>query len=255
MSKLSSGSSGKKEIYKCRLIAHDYLFFSTFGFRDTNMTNYIGNYALMYAINRTIQEIQRNASGTIPHYMEDTLKMRIYTTPAYLDSSPNNTIPLSDNSSIKWETQPQIYVTFNSINTITQLTENSRINLPQIGRKSKFSPLNSFTFFAIGGKPTGIVRLGKKQVSCRIFSKPLQIKESNSNTFHPSHPVNIEDIKKLQPTDLKNAELIKQTPPLIVNAYLKAEHYVCFDETGTYNILKPDIEKYQMAAFPDEYSH
>jgi CRISPR type I-D-associated protein Csc1 len=240
--------SHPKIIYKCRLVAHDYLFFSTIGFRDTLMTNYIGNYALMYAINRRTSETQRNASGTTPFYERDMPKMKIYSTPASITTESK--VPITKYDLIIWENQPQTYVTFNSVNTITQLTETSRVNLPQIGRKAKFLPLNSFEFFAIGGDPSGVLRLGKKQVACRIFAEPLNVKEISSNTFHPSHPINLEDAKGLLTTNIKSAELIKQTPPLIVNAYLKAEHYVCSDRMNTYNILKPDASKYQNVAFP-----
>jgi CRISPR type I-D-associated protein Csc1 len=212
------------------------------------MTNYIGNYALMYAINRKTSDIQRNASGTVPFYKEDMPKMTIYATPAFATS--DSEVPLAQSNTIRWENQPQVYITFNSVNTITQLTETNRVNLPQIGRKAKCPPLNSFEFFAMGGNPSGVVRLGKKQVPCRIFAVPLNVKEVSSSVFHPSHPINLEDLTGLIPTDIKSAELIKQTPPLIVNAYLKAEHYVCTDGIKTYNVVKPDAGKYQNVALP-----
>lgn len=237
-----------KSVYKCRLVAHDYLFFSTTGFRDTKMTNYIGNYALMYAINRKTSDIQRNASGTVPFYKEDMPKMIIYATPAFATSESK--VPLAPYNIIKWENQPQVYITFNSVNTITQLTETNRVNLPQIGRKSKCPPLNSFDFFAIGGNPSGVIRLGKKQVPCRIYTVALSVKEVSSNIFHPSHPINLEDLMGWTPTDIKSAELIRQTPPLLVNAYLKAEHYVCSDGIKTYNVVKPDAAKYRSVLLP-----
>lgn len=236
-----------QSIYKCRLVAHDYLFFSTTGFRDTTMKNYIGNYALMYAINRKTSDIQRNASGTVPFYKEDLPKMKIYATPAF--GTSDSKVPLAHNI-IKWQNQPQTYITFNSVNTITQLTETSRVNLPQIGRKAKCQPLNSFDFFAIGGNPAGVVRLGKKQVPCRIYANPLSVKEVASNIFHPSHPINLEDLTEWTPKDIKSAELIRQTPPLLVNAYLKAEHYVCSDSVKTYYVVKPDACKYQSVLLP-----
>ena len=244
----NSADTLQESIYKCRLVAHDYLFFSMMGFRDTRMTNYIGNYALMYAINRRTSDIQRNASGTSPFYEKDMPKMKIYATPASIASESK--VPIAKNNLIRWENQPQVYVTFNSINTITQLTETSRVNLPQIGRKAKFPPLNSFEFYAIGGDPSGVLRLGKKQVACRVFAEPLNVKEVSSDAFHPSHPINMEDLRDLVPTDIKSAELIKQTPPLIVNAYLKAEHYICSDGINTYNVVKPDARKYQSVALP-----
>ena len=235
-------------IYKCRLVAHDYLFFSTIGFRDTTMTNYLGNYALMYAINRKINAVQRNASGTVPFYKEDLPKMAIYATPASFASESK--VPIAPDRIIQWENQPQAYVTFNSVNTITQLTETERANLPQIGRKAKHPPLNSFDFFAIGGNPRGIIRLGKKQVPCRIYSVPLGVNKVSSSIFQSSHPINLEDLTGWTPEDIKSAELIRQTPPLLVNARLKAQHYICSDGIKTYHIAKPDASRYRSVLLP-----
>jgi CRISPR type I-D-associated protein Csc1 len=243
-----SKDSTQELIYKCRLVAHDYLFFSTKGFRDTTMTNYIGNYALMYAINRNIREVQRNASGTVPFYEEDMPKMSIYATPASISSE--HRIPTNLNEAIPWENQPQIYITFNSVNTITQLTETERANLPQIGRKAKHPPLNSFDFFAVGGNPSGLIRLGKKQVPCRIYAFPLAVDEISSSVFQSSHPINLQDLTDWTYGDIKNAELIRQTPPLLVNARLKAQHYVCSDGVKKYKIIKPDAGKYRNVRMP-----
>lgn len=218
------------------------------GFRDTVMTNCIGNYALMYAINRYTAEVQRIASGTKPHYEEDMPRMPIYATPALLAAESN--IPIQLDRMIRWENQPQVYLTFNSVNTSTQLTETARANLPQIGRKAKYPPLNIFEFFALGGNPDGIVRLGKKQVPCRIYTYPLKIGGRSSAVFQPSHPVNLDDLKSWTPEDIKNAELVRQTPPLLVNARLKAEHYVCSDGKRTYNVARPDSDKYRRVSLP-----
>lgn len=240
--------SNRPIIYKCCLIAHDYLFFTTLGFRDTKMTNYIGNYALIYAINRCTQEIQRNASQTNPFYEQDLTKVPIYATPASVSSRPD--VPIAEGKVILWENQPQVYITFNSVNTVTQLTETGRANLPQIGRKAKYPPLNSFEFFAIGGNPSGIVRLGKKQVACRIFAVPLKIDRLSNGTFKPDHPINLIDLDNLAPEDIESAELVRQTPPLLVNASLKAPHYICSDGKRTYRIAKPDPIKYPSVLLP-----
>jgi len=235
-------------IYKCQLVAHDYLFFSSRGFRDTKVSDYIGNYALMYAINRNVAQIQRNAAGTTPFYDQDMKKVRIYTTPAFASTDPK--VPMAINNWIPWENQQPTYITFNSVNTITQSTENSRLNLPQIGRKSKFPPLNSFQFFAIGANPSGLIRLGKKQVPCRVFAEQLYIRELSSKIFHPDHPINMDDLKEIQPSAIKSGQLIKQNTAILVNAHIDAEHYICTDNTNkTYNVLKPDTYKYPDVSF------
>ena len=229
-------------MYRCRLVAHDYLFFTTLGFRDTTMTNYIGNYALIYAINRHVQAIQRNASGTRPCYRQDLPKVSIYATPASISSESE--IPLAGGKAFTWENQPKVYITFNSVNTLTQLTQTGRANLPEIGRKAKYPPLNSFDFFAIGGNPHGVIRLGKKQVPCRIFATPLTVERLLTGIFSPSHPVNFADLPSLLPEDIESAELIYQTPPLLVNARLRAAHYVCTDGKKTFYVAEPDPNKY-----------
>jgi CRISPR type I-D-associated protein Csc1 len=217
------------------------------GFRDTVMTNCIGNYALMYAINRYTDAVQRNASGTVPFYKDDMPKMSIYSSPAFM--ATEFSIPIQSKM-IRWENQPQIYLTFNSVNTMTQLTETARANLPQIGRKAKYPPLNSFEFFTIGGNPQGIVRLGKKQVPCRIYTYQLSIERSSSDIFQSSHPINLDDLEGWSPGDIKNAELIRQTPPLLVNARLKAKHYICTDGKRRYYIARPDPDKYRSVPLP-----
>lgn len=212
------------------------------------MTNYIGNYALIYAVNRHVQAIQRNASGTRPHYQQDLSKISIYVTPAFLSSESR--VPFAEDKRFTWENQPQVYITFNSVNTLTQLTETGRANLPQIGRKAKYPPLNSFEFFAIGGKPQGIVRLGKKQVPCRIFASPLKVDRVSEEFFTPSHPLSPTDLASLSPGDIESVELIRQTPPLLVNARLKATHYVCLDGERIFYVAKPDPNKYPNVPLP-----
>jgi len=248
LSSQEKGEVGNPSIYRCRLIAHDYLFFTTLGFRDTRMSGYIGNYALMYAVNRHIQPVQRNASGTVPSYSEDLPKMAIYATPASV--STESGVPIAEEKMLLWENRPQSYTTFNSVNTLTQLTETGRANLPQIGRKAKHAPLNNFGFFAIGGNPKGIIRLGKKQVSCRIFSSRLTIEREAVGFVRPSHAVNVLDLANVGPEDIKSAELIRQTPPLLINANLRTRYYVCFEGQKTYYVAKPDRDKYQSVSLP-----
>jgi len=241
-------TDAKTGIYRCKVVTHDYLFFTTLGFRDTTLTRYIGNYALIYAINRNIQTIQRNASGTKPFYQEDLSKVLIYATPAALSS--DKLTPLAVDKSIEWTSHPKAYVTFNSVNTLTQMTETGRANLPQIGRKAKYPPLNSFNFFAIGGNPAGIIRLGKKQIPCRVFTTPLKIEQVSEDLFEPSHPVNPSDLPDFSPKEIDRAEIVYQTPPLLVNVRLRAEHYICTDGRNKFYIAKPDPIKYLHVSLP-----
>jgi CRISPR type I-D-associated protein Csc1 len=212
------------------------------------MRNYIGNYALMYAMNRHVQVIQRNAAGTAPFYNQDMSKISIYATPAHISSQTR--VPLASHE-IAWENRHQTYITFNSVNTITQLTETGRANLPQIGRKARYPPLNNFEFFAIGGNPAGVIRLGKKQVPCRIHVTPLVVERTLTDMFQPSHPVNITDLGDMTAKDIESGELIRQTPPLLVNARLRCQHYICSDgHNKKFLIARPDPERYQDVLLP-----
>jgi CRISPR type I-D-associated protein Csc1 len=235
------------DIYHCTIVPHDYLFFTTLGIRDTTMTNYIGNYALNYAINRHVSAIHRNVSGTVPHYGSDMMAVSMYATPAFISDSRH--VPFA-HSVIAWENQPKVAFSFNSVATVTQLTDKANVSLPQIGRKYKQPPLNHFEFFSIGGKPEGLVRLGKKQVPCRIYSRRLTLNETSDSLYAPSHPINVNDLKTFDITSIKSGELIKQTPPLLVNALLRGRHYRCFYGKKEYLIAMPDAEKYPRVYIP-----
>lgn len=235
--------------YRCELVAHDYLFFTAFGTRDTSMNDYIGNYALMYAINTQINCVHRNASGTKPFYTDDLKHFTLYATPA----KPLPTSVISPSSGNKWNRWERVSHTFNSVNTLTQTTEQggkanlsrvgAKVNLPQVGAKEKFAPLNAFEFFVIGGSPPCVIRLGKKHASCRVFAYPLTLEKVSSGVFEACHPVNPMDAPgnfKLVYGDYK-----LQFPPLILNARLEGEHYVLKDGEKTYRVLKPSSKVYE----------
>lgn len=231
------------EIYRCVLMAHDYLFFTTVGVRDTSPSQLIGNYALIYAINRLAQ-IHRTASTTKPHYEEDFGKVRMYCTPASQPSSSAEAKPKICGTTLHWPNSPPVYFTYNSVNTLTQLTEEARGNFPTYGKKGKFPPLNSYVFFAIGGQPSGVVRLGKKQVPCRIHAEKLTVKGEDDGEFVPSHPVNPFDLEG-GAKSIVSGELIMAGYPILINAILRGKHYICINShENRYTIAKPDPAKY-----------
>ncbi|MEM3800050.1 MAG: type I-D CRISPR-associated protein Cas5/Csc1 [Thermoprotei archaeon] len=238
---------GRPEIYRCTLVAHDYLFFTTLGVRDTSPSRYIGNYALMYALNRFTSAVQRVASGTKPHYEDDLGRMLLYCTPAGPAESPY--IHLCGNK-IEWEGAPLTYFTYNSVNTITQATETGRSNFPTFGRKGKFPPLNAYVFFVLGGEPGGVVRLGKKQVACRVYAERLEFIGEEDGEFEPSHPVNPMDLEGFGVGSIVRGELVRAGYPLLVNARLRGRHYVCARGDKKFYIAKPNPQKYVMLALP-----
>lgn len=237
----------QRGIYRCVLVTHDYLFFTTMGVRDTSPSQLIGNYALIYAINRLVQ-IHRTASTTKPHYEEDLRKVRIYCTPASQSRFPAEARPKICSITLHRSNGPPIYFTYNSVNTLTQLVEEGRGNLPTYGKKGKFPPLNSYVFFAIGGQPSGVVRLGKKQVPCRIYTEKLIVKGEIDGEFVPSHPVNPLDLEG-GIKSIVSGELVMAGYPILINARLRGKHYICVDSyENRYMIAKPDPAKYSAVA-------
>lgn len=234
--------------YRCVLVAHDYLFFTSTGTRHTSMTNFIGNYALMYAINTQVNRTHRNASGTKPFYTEDLKRFSLYATPA--KPLVVSEVPLLF-SVLKWNRWERVSHTFNSVYTLVQTTDSTRKpNLPQIGSKEKFAPLDTFEFFVIGGAPPTLVRLGKKHAACRIHAYPLTLVKKSDDEFFVDHPVNPMDVSGFE-QKIVRGDYQLQFPPLVLNAKLRAEHYMLKDDNGkTYHVLKPSGEVYQSVNLP-----
>lgn len=225
------------KISECVLLLHDYTFFTGKGIRSTTMSEYIGNYALMYAMDKQISkvhesQIHRNASNQIPFYEADSKLFRVYATPARLSNLPKW---LKYNADIpKYIQSAGIYakvsLTFNSLSTITNLTEIEKVNIPQIGKKEKFPPMTCFSFFAVGGQPYGIIRIGKKSASARIYSKSINSAISKkSGDYEPSHPLLAKDHENII---VYSGRIISQFPPLIVDCKANGEHYEFKNESG-----------------------
>ena len=71
--------------YLTIIVTHDFLSYATRDYNSQVFTeDYIGNYALIYALNGHINTIQRIHSGTKPFYLEDMKKIEIYSTPALI---------------------------------------------------------------------------------------------------------------------------------------------------------------------------
>lgn len=210
----------------------------------------------MYSLNRHIVDVQRNVSGTKPHYEEDMKKFTIYATPAKLITVSR--IPfLSSNYSnlkeIEWkESKQYVIITYNAINTITNTVETDKLNFPMIGKYVKNVPLTVFEFFAIGGNPSGVFRLGKKLVPIRYFAEPLKfLGIHEKGQVSPSHPVNIIELPKN--ANIVSGTIVNQIPPLIVDATLENVKWLeCESENSKskYNIALPNISLYPMVKWP-----
>lgn len=243
------------KVFHCRLITHDYLMFTTRGFENTTMNQYISNYALMYAINRHVSDVQRNASGNTPFYDKDLPNMTIYTTPAGHISSTTEIDSLMIRTPFQLDSfVPSVmqHITYNSIDSVTQLTNKEKVpeNLPMVGKKARFVPLNQFEFFAIGGDPTGVIRLGKKNAVCRIVTKETKLKSADRGYHNPSHPINPADISGFKFSDLRNGMILKQTPPLVIRPEFNGEYYICTSGSEEYIVSKPNPELFRGISLP-----
>jgi CRISPR type I-D-associated protein Csc1 len=240
-------------VYLCNIVTHDYFYLTRQGFTETLMPEYIGNYGLMYALNRTINSTQRSLiMGTVPFYMEDLTKFDLYVTPA--KPSLEDKIHWIDGRVIKWRSGTKIMITYNSINTISNSTAYSRddprakLNFPLVGKKERTLPLSSYLFYAIGRKPEALVRLGKKMSPVRIITEPLKIKKYGNGHFQPSHPVNISDTS----STILEATLYHQFPPLFLDAKMIGAYYVCEDRyRSEHTIALPQPDIYRGIQFPN----
>jgi CRISPR type I-D-associated protein Csc1 len=225
------------KIYFCHIIPHDFFFLTRIGFVDTKMPDYIGNYGLMYALNRLIPSTQRIVSWTKPHYAEDTPVFKIYATPAEI--SKQNKVYRADGSSFNWRSSGRVMITYNSINTLSNTSSYDRsdprakMNFPMVGRKEKDQPLTCYQFYAIGEKPQQLIRLGKKMTATRVVSELLIIQKSANGNFEPTHPVNPSDTS----AKVLEGTLYPQFPPLLLNVKMTGEYCLCLDSHGNKHII------------------
>lgn len=205
----------------------------------------IHNTALLYAINRQ-EQVHRIASGLEPHYDEDFRKFNMYITPArLLDHKTRGVIATAI---IDFQLQPNpVKVTYNAVNTITQLTETGRLAVPNLGAYLSYPPLSTFVAYSLGGAPPPLIRIGKKLVPARILAKSLdivKINETSDHEFIPSHPVNPMDL----PSDAKilEAEMYPMPPvSVLLNARIRGPHLILKDDKGkVHTVAIPSKEKY-----------
>jgi len=177
-------------VFYGKLYNHDYLWFSSTEISKIITTiPVIHNFALSYALSFFSYGV---FEGNKPRYFDDLNQMDIYATPAInLQAS-------------------KVTISFNAMNDLTLTTGDSKkSNTPNIGKRVYINPiynkkdlydkLRYFHFYAFCLKnkmPPGIVRLGKKGCSCRIFWEelPSPVVNFENHFFKPTHPVNPLDV-------------------------------------------------------------
>lgn len=202
-----------ENVYLVIISTHDYTFFTSYEYNAIGiMENLINNYALMYAFNNQIPNININRiiSGISPYYREDFKKIGIYSTPAYRISQFKKNIQkrtenypeilqdqkaiINDNL-IYWEESEPVGFTYNSIEeSHTLKMKPLQYNFPNLGCYYKIPPLSTFICFTIGKKPPNFIRLGKKFVPCRVHSLLIKNIKLIDGTFYPYHPINLSEL-------------------------------------------------------------
>lgn len=239
----------KSECNLVHLTSHDFLFYASQDYgASARPVGLIGNYALMYGLNRNVPEVRRLVStGNRPHYDEDLPKMRIYATPAApalgssLDARPKIGLNRFDFSSVPRQTE----ITWNSTGSSLLWTmPKEKINIPKTGSYHKFVPLTTFYFYTMGEQPSGVLRIGKKYTSARLERTPLDAKMTKG-TFAPTCPVNVVDLPR--ETEILSGSLVKLPPvPLLLDAELKGDYVQGTDPGGQIHCFPvPSSERFE----------
>ncbi len=248
--------SSSRDIHLAIITCHDFLFFASQDYGSVaRPLDYIGNYALMYALNRNDPMFHRTVSGSTPFYDEDLPRMSIYATPAakvtefphrqsegkWIGSEYN----LGEGTIPSWTHQELTKITWNCVGEKLSFTmRQDNLNMPKKGIYYKFSPLTSFYFYVIGEPLPTVFRLGKKYAAVRARFYKLQAKRKTGE-FSPTCPVTVVDLPA--ETSILRGSLITMPPsPILINARLKGRYFECSDEYGTKHIIpRPDVEKYE----------
>lgn len=239
---------------------HDYLFFASQDYGSSaRPAQTVGNYALMYAINREIPEVRRVFSAHTPFYDVDLPLMKVYATPAASISSfqhvrstetakPSQWVGrqsvVGERNLGRWETEGIVGMTWNSIGeSVLATMKRENINIPRTGVYYKISPLNSFYCYTVGEPIPSVFRLGKKfaPVRVRLFGLNAVLKEG---LFEPTCPVNVADLP--EDTKMLRGSIATVPPsPLLLDSELEGKYLEAKDEKGSvHRIPQADPVRY-----------
>jgi len=232
------------EVYRVCLITHDFFHYVSRELKVGVPTDLISNTALLYAFNRHVESVQRNAAGNRPRYQEDYGRFELYPTPARLLTGKETcTCPRY----VEWlsESGEMKRFTYNAINTITQVTENKKSkSIPTMGFYMKYVPLTVFECFLIGGRAANVIRLGKKFVPVRALYQRLErVDIHEEGEFVPSHPVNVADLPEGTRT-LECAMEVIPPVPIYSTCRLRGRYLTGYAGNQRYTIALPEEERY-----------
>ncbi len=226
------------------MTCHDFLYYASQDYGAVaRPSNIIGNYALMYALNRQTPAIRRLTSQNSPHYEEDLPRMPVYAPPAgFVDDVPyhlpgstdrwfRKQVPLCGTTRVPWKQGSAQMITWNSIGeSLLDKMEQDNLNLPKVGAYYRHPPLSFFYFYSIGLPVPSVVRIGKKYIPARLAITPLNV-ITKIGVFQPTCPVTVADLP--ENTKIRSGSLLTIPPtPVVLAAELEGPYFECTDEHG-----------------------
>jgi len=240
------------------MTCHDYLYYASQDYGAiAHSADIIGNYALMYALNRHIPSTRRLVAGNTPNYEEDLQRMEVYTTPAsFVDDFPfyhtggtskwlRKQVQICGAMKKAWSQDSPVMVTWNSIGeSLLDKMEQDNLNIPKVGAYYRHPPLSFFYFYSIGSPTSNIVRVGKKYIPARLAATPLKV-ITKTGIFQPTCPVTVADLP--ESTKICSGSLLTIPPtPVLLAAELDGPYFECTDEHGlTHKLPIPNQALYQ----------
>ncbi|MEM3486491.1 MAG: hypothetical protein QXI12_12825 [Candidatus Methanomethyliaceae archaeon] len=214
-------------VQELELQAHDFLFYVSQEQEAGYPAPWLHNTALLYAFNRDVPEVSRNAAGSVPFYEQDRPRFRRYVTPGVLNSG-----------------QDPVRISWNAVDsTLVFRMEKERVIpakklvIPKFGAYYRYVPYDTRArVYLIGPPAFRIVRLGKKLIPVAVKSKPPVMAEVRRGRFRAAHPVNILD---LQPGAMRllEGQLCPLPPyPLYYPALLEGPYLELPSESGRHAI-------------------
>ncbi|NWF94511.1 MAG: type I-D CRISPR-associated protein Cas5/Csc1 [Candidatus Thorarchaeota archaeon] len=248
--------SGRPAVSLALMTCHDFLLYASQDYGATaRPARIIGNYALMYALNRHIPGIRRVTSLSTPFYGEDLPMMQTYATPAaHVDDFPyyqsgsarrwlSHQIQVGGSVSGSWRHGDPVMITWNSIGeSLLDKMEQDSLNIPKVGAYYRYPPLTTYYFYSVGGDLPRLVRIGKKYIPARISTTELEVEE-RTGVFQPTCPVTVADLP--DDTMIRSGSLLTVPPsPVLIGAELEGRYLECKDPEGLIHRLpapKTDI--------------
>lgn len=168
------------------LAAHDFLFYVSQEQEAGYPAPWLHNTALLYAFNRDVPEVSRNAAGSVPFYEQDRPRFRRYVTPGVLNSG-----------------QDPVRISWNAVDSTMvfrmekeQVVPSKKLVIPKFGSYYRYVPYDTrVRVYLIGTPGSRIVRLGKKLTPVAVKSGPEVLAPVRRGRFRAAHPVNILDLE------------------------------------------------------------